>query len=226
MKQTSANKRRGNRKAANKVPTDIARFTRLGKQVYGFPPSLYTRMRYTDVYTISSASGAVGKQTMLINSMFDPDSTGVGHQPLYRDTFAALYNHYSVVDAHVKVTYVSNTAGIPMLIGAVFDDDTTTSTTYYVLMESSKGVSTLVAGSTGSLSRETLQLDWSAKETLSIDPFHSEEYKTPAGSNPTEQTGLLIWACSADLTSSSTVSVMVEIDYHVLWSELQTQIGS
>jgi hypothetical protein len=220
-------KRNGPRNMRNNgIPTDVARFTRLGKQVYGFPPNLYTRLRYADSYTLTSSVGAVAKQTMLINSLFDPDSTGGGHQPLYRDTFAGLYNHYAVISARATVTFVSNTASVPMLCGAVFDDDTTTSTTYYVLIEQSKGVHAMIAGSTGSLSRETLHVEWSAKEFLGIDPFASEQYKTPVGSNPTELTSLLLWSAPADGSTTSSTTMLISIEFDVHWSELATQLGS
>ncbi len=219
--------RNGNRPSRDRdIPQSIAQFTRMGKQVFGFPPNLLTKLRYVDAFTLTSSVGAVAKQTMIINSVFDPDSTGTGHQPLYRDTYAGLYNHYAVVSARVTVTYVSNTAAVPMLIGAVFDDDTTTSTTYYVLMEQSKGVHAMVAGATGALTRETLTINWSAREFLGIDPFTSEAYKTAVGSNPTEQTGLLLWSAPADGSSTSSTTILVAIEFDVHWSELATQIGS
>jgi len=204
----------------------VPKFTKLGKQYYGFPPTLLTRLRYCDSYVITSTTGAVGKQLMMVNSIFDPDVTGVGHQPLYRDTYAGLYDQYAVVSAKIKLTFISNGATNPMIVGAVIDDDTTTSTTYYVLMEQSKGKHMALAGATGSLSRDSLTLDWSCREQFGIDPYTSETYKTAVASNPTEQATMLIWVSTLDGSSTASVSVIVEIDFDVYFTELTTQIGS
>lgn len=211
---------------SKKTRSVVPRFTKLGKQIYGFPPTLLTRLRYCDSYIITSTTGAVGKQVMLVNSIFDPDSTGVGHQPLYRDTYASLYDQYAVVSAKVKLTFITNGATAPMIVGALIDDDTTTSTTYYVLMEQSKGKHMALAGATGSLSRDHMTLEWNCREQLGIDPFTSETYKSAVGSNPTEQQSLLIWASTLDGLSTANVSVLLEIDFEVYFTELATQIGS
>lgn len=51
----------------------------------------------------SSASNVNGIYQFKINSTYDPDLTGAGSQPLGRDTWAAVYNYYKVLEAHIKV---------------------------------------------------------------------------------------------------------------------------
>lgn len=50
-----------------------------------------------------------------INSMWDPDYTGLGHQPMYFDNYAALYQKYQVKYAKITATvinhYVNTTDG-------------------------------------------------------------------------------------------------------------------
>lgn len=41
-----------------------------------------------------------------VNSIFDPDLTGVGHQPLGRDTWASIYNYYKVLECNIMVEIV------------------------------------------------------------------------------------------------------------------------
>ena len=65
--------------------------------IFGFPDEFITTIRYVDVYTLTSASNGIAKQYMRMNSLFDPDQTGTGHQPYYFDQFAALYNRYTVL---------------------------------------------------------------------------------------------------------------------------------
>lgn len=38
-----------------------------------------------------------------MTSIFDPDFTGVGSQPYQRDTYASLYNYYTVIKCHYEI---------------------------------------------------------------------------------------------------------------------------
>ncbi len=185
-----------------------------------------TKLRYCDIYQITSTTGSTAKQLLNLNSTFDPDQSGVGHQPLYRDTYAGIYDQYAVISAKIRVTFVSNATTSAMLVGCVIDDDNTASTTLSTLCEQSTGVHWLIPNSSGSLNNHTFYLNWSAMKHLGIDPYTSELYKTAVGSNPTEISTLCIWAAPADGTSTTTTTVFVELEQTVLWTELSTPTQS
>lgn len=197
-------------------PQPLVRVPRLG-----FPLSMLSNIRYNDTYVLSITSGNLQKQNMRWNSVFDPDQTGTGHQPLYRDTFAAIYDQYAVVSAAASVTFV-NTSSTPILVGLVTEDDTSSSTDHHVLIEQAQGLHRMLPSQSGSLSTHTFTHKWSAKRNLRIDPFKSETYKTAVGSNPSEESDLLIWGTTADGSSSATFAVDVTMVYEVLWTELST----
>lgn len=44
-----------------------------------------------------------------INSIYDPDLTGIGVQPLGRDTWASVYNYYKVLETHIKIRLYETT---------------------------------------------------------------------------------------------------------------------
>ena len=56
------------------------------------------------------------------NCLFDPWLTVGGHQPLYFDQVAAIYQHYTVMKARMKVTIVPNTVDA-YVSGILIDDD-------------------------------------------------------------------------------------------------------
>lgn len=174
---------------------------------------------------LTSTSGALAKQVIRWNSTFDPDATNVGHQPLYRDTYAAIYDHYAVVSAEIEVTLV-NPGTITHLCGIVTDDDTSSSATFQTLMEQSHGQSRELTPLTGSASETIFRATWSAAEFLNVDPYSSEEYKTAVGSNPTEESDLIIWGIPADGSSTNTLNVIVKLVQKVLWTELTTPTSS
>lgn len=43
-----------------------------------------------------------------VNSIFDFDLTGAGHQPLGRDTWASIYEYYKVLETRIYVTVISH----------------------------------------------------------------------------------------------------------------------
>jgi hypothetical protein len=191
----------------------------------GFPMTLLTKVRYYDTYAMSVTTGSLGKQVMRWNSTFDPDYTSTGHQPLYRDTFASIYDHYAVVSARANVKIV-NTSTVPLIVGCVTDDDSSSAGSVTVLAEQPTGVHELLPPLSGSLSSVTFYPTWDCKKVLGIDPYSSEQYKTAVGSNPSEESYLHIWGTVTDGTSSTSIIVAVEIEFDCLWTELATPTSS
>jgi hypothetical protein len=216
--------RRNMRKQA--VPRGIGTLTTGSNLQFGFPDRVVSKLRYVDTFPIASTAGSIAKQLFYVNSVFDPDASGIGHQPLYRDTFAAVYDQYAVISADIEITFVAYSGTIPLLVGVVLDDDGTTSTTANTLMEQSHGQSALMPWSSGSPSTHKFKVHWDCKKILQIDPFSSETYKTAVGSNPTEVSSLLCWMNPADGSSSLTTYLHVCIEQTVLWTELTTPVQS
>jgi len=196
-----------------------------GGVAHGFPHRLITKVRYYDTIAMTVTTGSLGKQVMRWNSTFDPDYTNVGHQPLYRDTFASIYDHYAVVSARATVKIV-NTSTVPLIVGVVTDDDSSAAGTVSVLAEQNTGQHMLLPPVSGSLSSVTFRPTWDCKKVLGIDPYSSEEYKTAVGSNPTEESYLHIWGTVTDGASSTSIVVSVEMEYTCLWTELTTPSSS
>jgi len=196
----------------------------LGKNVFGFPLKMVTKLRYCDIYQITSSSGSIGKQVLNMNSIWDPDQTGSGHHPLYRDKYAAIYDQYAVISTKARVTFVSNAATSAMLVGVVTDDDSTTSSTPATLCEQNTSQHWLIPNATGALNNHTFYHNWSCMKHLGIDPYTSELYKTAMGGNPTELATLLCWAYPADGSATTTTTVFVELEQTVLFTELQTPV--
>lgn len=74
-------------------------------------PHKYVEFKYNDVfsYTLTTVTGS--NQIMRLNSIFDPDLTGTGHQPYGYDQLAALYNRYRVLSCKWKVTFHAESLG-------------------------------------------------------------------------------------------------------------------
>lgn len=91
----------------------------LNKSLSPFAPRYITKMKYSEALTLNLANSY--QYVFNLNSVFDPNRTGVGHQPYGYDQLAALYNRYRVIGC----TYVINcySAGVPIRWGCIASND-------------------------------------------------------------------------------------------------------
>lgn len=71
------------------------------------PKSMLCKLRYINNFTINPAVGQSGSYIFSSNSIYDPDVTGVGLQPIGYDTYNSLYAHYVVLGSKCTATFVS-----------------------------------------------------------------------------------------------------------------------
>ncbi len=78
-----------------------------------FPMRMPVVLRYAQSNALTASANFAGN-TFRLNSAFDPDQTGVGGQPNYFDTFAALYSKYRILWCNYSFTVTprSGTGGI------------------------------------------------------------------------------------------------------------------
>lgn len=94
----------------------VARPTGLvNKALHPLPQRYITKMKYSEVISTDSVTGAYA---MNLNSIYDPNRTGVGHQPYAFDTLASLYNRYRVISCGYRLS-VSPTGGVPITLTAI-----------------------------------------------------------------------------------------------------------
>lgn len=78
---------------------------------------------YDYAKTLSGGVGAVPTHFYSANGLYDPDATGTGHQPMGFDQMMALYEQFTTLRAHIKVTFAS--AGEHARVGIYLNPDTT-----------------------------------------------------------------------------------------------------
>ena len=79
--------------------------TKVPKHVpHGYDNNYTVRLSYADNYrhVINYSAGAT--QIWRSNSIFDPDVTNSGHQPLMRDLWASMYDYYAVIQCDYEIT--------------------------------------------------------------------------------------------------------------------------
>ncbi|AXH74322.1 MAG: putative capsid protein [Cressdnaviricota sp.] len=69
-----------------------------------FPAKAQYTLRYSDQITLNPVAAATSHYHFRANSIFDPDRTGVGHQPYGHDTLQGIYKSYVVDKAVITLT--------------------------------------------------------------------------------------------------------------------------
>lgn len=73
------------------------------------PQRTIVKMKYSEAIVTTAA----GLYQFNLNSVYDPNRSGVGHQPYAYDTFTTLYNRYRVIATGYRIQGVTSYNGTP-----------------------------------------------------------------------------------------------------------------
>lgn len=122
-KRKTASRRRPPRSSASRKPVNMAVYSpaRPLRQVgyHPFAPVFQARLHYGHSFGISApatSTTAASPPRYCLNSLFDPDNTGVGHQPMQYDQLTGIYRKYLVHACKVDLEF-SNPSGDALYVG-------------------------------------------------------------------------------------------------------------
>lgn len=122
---------------------------RTSPQGTAFPRNRIVKLRYVENVTIDPGAVAFAEFAYRANSIFDPNQTGGGHQPMGHDQWSTFYNRWTVIGAKISANVVCPTASTPSISGITLSDLSTTGhTTVHGLMERPKTSWRLMSTST------------------------------------------------------------------------------
>jgi hypothetical protein len=213
-------KRNRNRKNKSGLPpvgqiSTTPGFSVSNRVLQPFPPRLRTTEVYADNIAINLAAGIMQDYQFRLNSTFDPDFIGAGHQPTGRDTLATIYNRYRVLGARWRATLVNsdNTE----ILWAVIPTNSSTGlvTTDSDLMEQPRCVWDVLRTSPdrsvieGSINLH--QLTGVSSTEYGVD----DRFQALSSTNPTEV--LQLHNCFRSIAVAPNVCFIMAIEYDVEW---------
>ncbi len=186
----------------------------------GFPLGRTGKLRYVENLSLTSTVGVLHGHVFRANSIFDPDLTGVGHQPFMHDQMAVFYEHYTVVGAKMTIRWsddgtvntASTAVGIHLASSSI--PAYANSATF---KEAGKGTQRQYTG------RQTTGLTttsfFSCKKFFNIkDPLDNPAVKAPFQNNPAEGAYFVVYIQAMN-ASTVTLNAQVTIDYIVKYGE-------
>lgn len=108
---------RGRRSGKTK-PKNSSRYNKPNKSFIKSPymsDEVFLKLVYTTNVSVASVAGVPQFYTFAGNSLYDPDITGTGHQPMGFDQWQGFYNKYTVYGSKIRATFcnVDSVAGAP-----------------------------------------------------------------------------------------------------------------
>lgn len=197
----------------NYTGSDFARLTFLD-------PHRYITLKYVDTFSVSLTASTGGQQIYNLNSLFDPDRTGTGHQPYGFDQMAALYNRYRVLRTGYRIVVsASSPFGLLVLpLNGLLSAAITTAATFATAAENPRakvwqvgptGNSKIISGNISLNDLNGCLLE----EYLADDRFESQ-----VAASPSEiivlYIGYINSSAAATIGVYYTVELFFEVDFH------------
>lgn len=200
------------------------RTTLVNTSLNPLPSRFITKMKYAEAVTVQ-ASGIAGYKWNL-NSLFDPNRSGIGHQPYGYDQLSALYNRYRVISCRYVVSCISDSVNIAFavlpaneslsLIGTVSEARENPRAKYLVQTPTSGGTLKVLKGNV-----YLPALVGATKTAYMAD----DRYQAIVGNSPTELAILNAYAqgLNDDPSFNAQPTFNILLEYTVEWFDIITQ---
>ncbi len=222
-------KRRTTRRRKRKRKFKRKRRFRRNRQL--IPSKTVKTFVYSDVISLNAGLAGIAVHNFSCNGMFDPDTSGIGHQPLGFDEYLnVFYNHYTVI--HCKIECMFYASGDTAATGNLTCCVGVRSATGYAndlntLVEQGRTRTVQLSNADASaVKRITYQIN--PNRFLGVSkPLASSNVRATHTTNPAEQCYWLILVAPADQSSDpSTVACQVKITYRAVLTEPVLLAGS
>lgn len=176
-------------------------------------------LRYVDDITLSVGVADIPKTHFFsCNGLYDPDITGVGHQPMGFDVIMPLYDHYVGIGATITATFTSTSttsAGLAKVGICLKDSASVSFGTNSHVMEQQRCI-TRHLGTMGS-DKGIQVIKWKVNPNTFLSrskPLSDPDIRGTASTNPAEQCYFVLWATGISTTAvPATVICEVQIEY-------------
>jgi hypothetical protein len=179
----------------------------------GLPERMKVSLPYCDTLVFTHTSGIQKDQTWRLTSLFDPDYTNAGHQPLYYDQFISFYHQYIVesVDVEIDISQVNQASPLHAALWVDASASTTpvaSASAPAVVRERPGALYVLTSGFDVYKFKKTFVI--SEELGLSRDAYvNSFNQWTPTGSNPGQN--VFLQYCCAPIDNATTITSQISV---------------
>lgn len=176
-----------------------------------FPNKQFAIMRYSENITLDATVTTPSSYVFRANSIFDPNFTGIGHQPYGHDQYAAIYKYYRVKKAVITVSSAST--GANNVLGVTHRATSTVISDDEHIREMKGTRFTALCNDPAS---RKVQMVSSLKESM-----NPSDQTAQFGTNPTDQTYFHVWTAPQGAAEPTALALLVDIVYYVdMWEPI------
>lgn len=202
-------------KSGWKMPPKVS----LGKSV-GPPDAIRMTLKYVEEIQFTGVAAPAAQ--VWRSSLFDPNLTGVGHQPDFYDQFTAMYNLYCVLGMSAKIECINHASGVGAFIVAAFSDVSTSALSVEAMSEGRYAKTVTVAFATTGGAVRTIKMPYmpaaqiQGQTRIDSDPQNYSLVST----NPGDQWYLQLKCAATDAVTTINVWTKTTIWYDCMFKEL------
>jgi len=182
--------------------------------------SVSRKMVYCENATITCTAGAIGNYLFSANGLYDPNTTGGGHQPVWFDQIMPYFFHYCVLGSKIQVTFThsGNPLSVPISVGVALRGNNTTQGSYVEYIENGNSVNRVLAPDPSA--RVLVTKSFSARKFFG-KKYTQDNYdlKGTVSSNPVEDAYFQLYADPLTGVNDATINCLVKITYYAIFSE-------
>lgn len=195
------------------------------------PDQMLTKLNYSEnlvIPLLGAVGGALSPSLYRFQtSLYDPDYTGTGHQPMWRDTLATMYNKYRVHGIKYRFTIKNISDSSNIITGAIRHTSLTTTDGDYRVIRERRGTQKFHTGSF--LSMPTVVKGYMSTNRpygITKREFMSDEdFDADIGSNPTKMAYLDLYAWTMSSTNVN-LNVIVDLTFYASFDKRQQPSAS
>lgn len=167
-------------------------------------------MKYSETFSFSTLGSFC---RLNLNSIFDPNRTGTGHQPYGHDTFQTLYNRYRVIGCNWAITVYNPSTAIRLAAQPANEELTPGSVSEVCENPRSKFIVQYPGGNTNML-KGSIKIPSLVGRTKS-QYMADDRYQATFGSSPAELAILNVFAANLSDAGVDGTLVTVTLKYKV-----------
>lgn len=191
------------------------------------PDSKIVKLRYVQQIGLDAGAGLASAHVFRANSIFDPDYSGTGHQPLGHDQWAVFYDHYNVISSKCTAQFIAtgtNSSTDACMVGILLKDNISPITDPTTIMEQSNSGYSFLSGQTAS-SVKTIRKGYSAKQFFGLKDVKDNRSITGGnmGGNAGDDALFHVYQTALGVTDNPrSIDAIVTIEYLVQLTERKT----
>lgn len=188
------------------------------------PASKLVKLKYVGTRQLNADVSTVSSYVFSANGLYDPDITGLGHQPMGFDQWMTFYDHYTVIGSKITVKALNTGAAATdsQVIGITLHDNPVGGASTEINMEQATS-SWKVLPPMGTANATILRKGFSAKRFFGRPKsaiVNSSDFRGTNAANPTEGSYFIVWAGGLIPTDNpSQTNLLVTIEYTAVFNE-------